>query len=122
SQCAVRADSALCQSSRQLRTGELLSIFERLCQYCSTAAQNRGIQTELAIVMSKQRFHSWSGKREHPSNVSRRDEMPRRAEQVRTKNRAVADFLFHSCVGSAAGALGNAPLCHCIVLRLHRAE
>src|SRR5438067_2563116 len=72
--------------------------------------------------MRHERGDTRRGELEHPANVARRDEVPRRPQHVRAQDPPFVDLPFDLGVGDVSGALSQRPLRAGVVLCLHSAK
>jgi hypothetical protein len=87
-------------------------------QHLVTPGEHSLIEVERAIAGRHRGIHARSGQPEHPTDVSRRDEVPRGAHDVGPQQAALGKCLLDRPVGSDAHALGDGPFRPSVVLSL----
>jgi hypothetical protein len=118
----VGRDSGARKRGTQLDARQRLAAAERALEHAEDASHQASGQFELATVVRADRVHARRGQRQHPPQVWRRHEVPRRTEDVRTENAPVVKRAIDGGVREVQRALCHAPLRARVVLRLHRAE
>src|SRR4029077_1249444 len=85
-------------------------------------AMHVAIELEPPIGGGPRRRHARTGELEHPPDVGRKDEMPRRPQHVRPENLSLVKLALDAGVGRVTRALSNRPFRTRVVLSLHCAE
>src|SRR4051812_35416846 len=96
---------------------------ERPLDRGSAASERPRVQFERAVVIGEDPMHARGSEFEQPSNVGGRDEMPRRAHDVRAKNASlVTRTLYLGARRSVRHAKPKRPFRRLVLLCLHRTE
>jgi len=119
---ALGDDPGLAQGASELRSGERRAHLERSSEHVVAAPERARVQLELAIHGPVRGVHARRGQPQHPADVGRGDEVPRRAQDMGAEDLAARERLLDPCVGAAFHALADRPLRLGELLSLHRSE
>src|ERR1041384_4132768 len=115
----VRGYANPIQHLLQRRTRQVFPALQSLHQRLVRSLESRGIKFVLAIVWSTSDVYAWPRQLQQPANIIRRNEVPRRTQQVRAKYLAVVESLFNDDIRRLAHSERKRPLRAVEVLRLH---
>jgi hypothetical protein len=100
----------------------MLADLQGLFDCCIGPGVEGFVQLEPAVIGRHECLDARSREFEHPANVLRHDEVPGGPHDVRAQNCALVEGAIDVRSGGADRALGDAPLCARIVLRLDGGE
>ena len=119
---AERIDARFLQGRSQLGTRQVRPAPQRALNDSPRAREGLRVEAVLAAVVRHRAVHSRPGKREHPSDVGRRDEVPGGPQNVRAQDLASIEGSIQRGVARPLHALAERPLRPRVVLRLDGAE
>jgi hypothetical protein len=106
----------------QLGSREMLSADECLRDRIVASPNRPRIDVQIAPVVRHRLLHARCSERQHPPNVLRCDEVPRRTKHMRPENLPLADLSLDVRVCLDARPHTKRPLRTGVILRLHGAE
>src|ERR1051325_3429466 len=115
----VSSDPNLIQHLLQRRTRQVFSTLQSPGQRSVRSPKSFFIEFVLAIVWSTSDVYTWPRQLQQPTNILRRDKVPRRTQQVRAKYLALVEGLFNYRIRRLAHPQRKRPLRAVEVLRLH---
>src|SRR5262249_22065971 len=98
---AVRVDPRSVQGDAKLVTGEPYSADQGFGECVVTALEECAVHSELSIHVCVGLMDARRGECQQPANVLASDEMPRRPQQVCTKDLAIAEITLNVGVADA---------------------
>ena len=110
------------QQRLQSRAGEMFSTTQRFYKDLSRLLEDGRIEFKLAIVWTTLLIHACRRQLQQPTNVLRRDEVPRGPHNVRAEYLAFIKSLLDRGIGRLSHSERKRPLGRVEVLRLHRAK
>src|SRR5919199_3512447 len=115
-------DAGLREAARELRTGQMPTALERADERLKRSLEHRRVKSLAPLAMGAHGEHARTGQLQHPADVGRPYEVPRRPQHVRAHDRAGIEGVLQIRLGRVAGPLGDGPLRRTVVLRLDRAQ
>jgi len=119
---SLHLDPGAPEHGSKLRAGQLLAAPERALDSRAASFQDLLVQSVLGVVGKMASIEAGAGQREHPADVGRRHEMPRRAQHVRPQDAPLGERRLDGFVRQTGSAQPQRPLGAGIVLRLDRAK
>ena len=115
-------NSCAFENTRQLRAHEVLPLPERPLECSAAPTEYRVVELQRPVVVGHYGVHTGRGERQHPANVSRRDEVPCWTENVSAYDRPIDQCSFNRLIRGSTSALRYSPLGTRVILRLNRAK
>lgn len=106
----------------QLGARELLSVAERLLDRGIASAKMLLVELVSPPLVRTREPHARRRELEHPADVLRCDEVPRRPQDVRAEDRALVERAVDRRIRRTDESLREIPLRRSVVLRLYRTE